>query len=92
VATQSLVQSGAAAPTGSLSDPSGVTAAFWFYLHFIRSTSRSHRQPSGFTSIARIEASRSSGVDAGQMTRPLLELADIIRAAGQRLIDRHPAC
>src|SRR6267142_2063651 len=25
------------------------------------------------------------------MTRPLLELADIIRAAGQRLIDRHPA-
>jgi hypothetical protein len=24
------------------------------------------------------------------MTRPLLELADIIRAAGQRLIDRHP--
>ena len=27
----------------------------------------------------------------GKMTRPLLELADIIRAAGQRLIDRHPA-
>src|SRR5258707_14085040 len=25
------------------------------------------------------------------MSRPLLELADIIRAAGQRLIDRHPA-
>jgi predicted RNA-binding Zn-ribbon protein involved in translation (DUF1610 family) len=25
------------------------------------------------------------------MTRPLLELADIVRAAGQRLIDRHPA-
>src|SRR6202051_3197587 len=25
------------------------------------------------------------------MTWPLLELADIIRAAGQRLIDRHPA-